>query len=112
MIEKGFQQGIPDKAKAICVLRKRGMSGKMATGGNRELITAVEIISETRIALSPFAIYKGLVIIWDGTYQHLDIGKCKDWKLSYMKGGWNNQRLSVEESKQFDSIPKARLTSY
>ena len=59
MDEKGFRQGISDKAKVICVRREHGMSGKMATDGNRELITVVETISGNGIALPLLVIYKG-----------------------------------------------------
>jgi len=33
MAEKGFRQGVSDRAKVICQRRERGMSGKMATDG-------------------------------------------------------------------------------
>ena len=45
MDEKGFRQGISDLAKVICLYRGRGMTGKLATDGNREMITVVEAIS-------------------------------------------------------------------
>ena len=53
MDEKGFQQGISDKAKVICVHRQRGMTGKMATDGTRKLITVVETISGDGVSLPP-----------------------------------------------------------
>jgi len=50
MDEKGFRQGISDQAKVICLRRGRGMTGKLATDGNREMITVVEAILSRRIA--------------------------------------------------------------
>ena len=71
MDEKGFQQGISDKAKVICVHRQRGMTGKMATDGTRKLITVVETISGDGVSLPPLVIYKG-ASHYMGWYQHLD----------------------------------------
>jgi len=59
MDEKGFRQGISDRAKVICLYRGRGMTGKLATDGNREMITVVEAISGSGIVLPPLVIYKG-----------------------------------------------------
>ena len=36
MDKKGFRQGVSDQAKVICLRRKRGIIGKMATDGTRE----------------------------------------------------------------------------
>jgi len=60
MDEKGFRQGISDRAKVICQRRERGMTGKMATDGTRELITVVETICGDGTVLSPLIIYKGV----------------------------------------------------
>ena len=45
MDEKGFRYGISHQANFICLYRGRGMTGKLATDGNREMITVVEAIS-------------------------------------------------------------------
>ena len=59
MDEKGFRQGISDRAKVICLRRGGGMTGKLATDGNREIMTVVEGISREGIVLPPLIIYKG-----------------------------------------------------
>ena len=112
MDEKGFRQGVSDRAKVICLRRERGMTGKMATDGTRELITVVETISGDGMALAPLIIYKG-VAHYMGWYQHLDslINICKDWKFTYSKTGWNNSFLSVKWLEHFDNITKGRLVS-
>jgi len=60
MDEKGFRQGISDRAKVICQCRERGMTGKVATDGTRELIAVVETISGDGTALTKLIIYKGV----------------------------------------------------
>ena len=110
MDEKGFRQGISDKAKVICVRRERGMTGKMATDGTRELITVVETISGDGVSLPPLVIYKGAGH-YMGWYQHLDPMTCQAWKFSYTKSGWNNRELSIEWLKHFDIITRSRLTA-
>jgi len=112
MDEKGFRQGVSDRAKVICLRQERGMTGKMATDGTRELITVVETISGDGMALSPLIIYKG-VAYYMGWYQHLDslINICKSRKFTYSKTGWNNSFLSVKWLEHFDNITKERLVS-
>ena len=58
MNEKGFRQGVSDRAILIGQRRETGMSGKMATDGTRELITVVETISGDGQVLFPLVIYK------------------------------------------------------
>src|SRR5205807_9029630 len=70
MDEKGFRQGVSDRAKVICLRRERGMTGKMATDGTRELITVVETISGDGEVLFLLVIYKE-VAHYMGWYQHL-----------------------------------------
>jgi len=112
MEEKGFRQGVSDRAKVICQPRERGMSGKMATDGTRELITVVETISGDGQVLFPLVICKG-VVHYMGWYQYLGslIDTCKDWKFTYSKTGWNNSYLSIAWLKHFNNITKGRLTS-
>lgn len=108
MDEKGFRQGISDKAKVMCLRRERGMTGKMATDGIRELITVVETISGDGVSLPPLVIYKGAGH-YRGLYQHLDPIECQAWKFSYTKSGWNNRELSIEWLKHFDIVTQSRL---
>ena len=42
MHEKGYMMGMSDRCKVICGRRGRGMTGKLAQDGNRELITVIE----------------------------------------------------------------------
>ena len=56
MDEKGFRQGVSDRARVICRRLPRGMSGKVAIDGNRELITVIETISGDGIVLPPLII--------------------------------------------------------
>ena len=89
MDDKGFGQGIADRAKVICRRLPRGMSGKVAIDGNRELITVVETISGDGYILPPLVIYKGAAH-YMGWYQHLNPEDCDNWKFTYSKTGWNN----------------------
>jgi len=63
MDEKGFRQGVSDRAKVICQRWERGITGKIATDRIRELITVVETISGDRGVLSPLIIW-GSISIW------------------------------------------------
>ena len=99
--EKGFRLGISDRAKVICKRRERGMTGKLATDGNRELITVIECISGDGYALAPFIIYKGSAN-YMGWYQHLDSKATDGWKFAYTSTGWTNRVLGLEWIKLFD----------
>ena len=55
--EKGFCQGISDRAKVICKRRDRGMSAKVAMDGNKELITIIEYVSTDGVVIPPLIIY-------------------------------------------------------
>jgi len=96
MDEKGFRQGVSDRAKVICQGQECGMTGKMATHGTRKLITVVETISGDRAVLSLLIIYKDMAH-YMGWYQHLGllIDICKDGKFTYSKTRWNNSFLSI-----------------
>jgi len=89
MDEKGFRQGIADRAKVLCKRLIKGRSGKVASDTNRELITVVETITGDGIVLPPFVIYKGTAH-YMGWYQHLDPVQCGNWKFTYSATGWNN----------------------
>ena len=47
------------------------MTGKLATDGNRELITVIECVSGDGKVIPPVIIYKG-ASYYMGWYQHLD----------------------------------------
>ena len=100
--EKGFQLGISDHAKVICKRRERGMTGKLATDGNRELITVIECVSGDGKVIPPFIIYKG-ASHYMGWYQHLGPKATEGWKFAYSKKGWTNRGLGLEWLKHFDA---------
>ena len=99
--EKGFRQGISDRAKVIVRWRERGMTAKVATDGKRELITVIECISGDGQVLPPMIIYKGAGH-YMGWYQHLDPEVVGDYKFVYTSSGWTNQVLGLEWIKHFD----------
>ena len=99
--EKGFRLGISDRAKVICKRREREMTGKLATDGNRELITVIECVSGSGQAIAPFVIYKG-ASHYMGWYQHLDPQATEGWKFAYSSKGWTNRMLGLEWIKHFD----------
>ena len=86
MDEKGFRQGIADRARVICRHLPRGMSGKVAIDGNRELITVVETVCGDGFVLPPLVIYKGAAH-YMGWYQYLNEKACIQWKFTYSKSG-------------------------
>jgi len=88
MNEKGLRQGISDRAKVICLYRGRGMTGKLATDGNREMITVVDAISGGGYVLPPLVIYKGSghYMGWYQFLKSLEID-WDNWRLSYSKKG-------------------------
>ena len=99
--EKVFRLGISDRAKVICKRRERGMTRKLATDGNRELITVIECISGDGRVIPPFIIYKGSAH-YMGWYQHLDSKATEGWKFVYTSTGWTNRVLGLEWIKHFD----------
>ena len=96
MDEKGFRQGISDLAKVICLYRGRGMTGKLATDGNWEMITVVEAISGSGSVLHPLVIYKGAghYMGWHQFLKSPEID-CDKWKFSYSKKGWTSRSLGL-----------------
>ena len=88
MVEKGFRQGISDRAKVICLRSSRGITGKLAPDRNREMITVVEGISGEGIILSRLIIYTdaGHYMDW---YQSLKnpVMEGDRWKFTYSKKG-------------------------
>ena len=100
MDEKGFRQGISDRAKVICRRRARGATGKVAQDGNKELSTVVEAIDGIGNVLPPLVIFKGKVFTagWLQTIVH-DLNRLdnyKDWKLTHSESGWTNSSLGLE----------------
>ena len=71
MDEKGIMMGKSDRCKVICGRRGRGMTGKLAQDGNRELITVIETICGNGTVLPPLIIFKGAKR-YMGWFQHLD----------------------------------------
>jgi len=110
MDEKGFRQGISDRAKVICLRRGRGMTGKLATDGNREMITVVEAISGEGIVQPPLVIYKGAGH-YKGWYQSLKNPEvdCDQWKFTYSKKGWTSHMLGMEWIKHFHEVTKSTV---
>ena len=91
MDEKGFRQGISDRAKVICRRRARGATGKVAQDGNKELSTVVEAIDGIGNVLPPLVIFKGKVFTagWLQTIVR-DLNRLdnyKDWKLTHSESG-------------------------
>ena len=107
MDEKGFKQGISDRAKVICLRRPKGMTGKVAMDGERELITMVETISGDGIVLPPLVIYKGAGY-YMGWYQHIEKLGCEEWRFAYSPKGWTSSYLSLEWLKHFDDFTAQR----
>ena len=59
MDEKGFMMGKSDRFQVICGHRGRGITGKLAQDGNRELIIVLKTICGDGTVLQPLIIYKG-----------------------------------------------------
>ena len=67
------------------------MTGKLATDGNREMITVVEAISGERVVLPLSIMYKGAghYMGWYQSLKNPEIN-CDRWKFSYSKKGWKS----------------------
>ena len=110
MDEKGFRQGISDRAKVICQRRPRGTTGKVAQDGNKELVTVIETISGNGTVLPPLIIFKGKQFSM-GWFQitsrnpKLELA-CKGWKISYSISGWTNSTIALSWVEHFDALTR------
>lgn len=106
MDEKGFLQGVSDRAKVVCLRQVRGMSAKVATDGNRELITVIECVCGDGTTLPPLIVYRG-AHHYMGWYNKLT-KEAKDYKFSYSPKGWSNRFISLDWLKHFDERTKEK----
>ena len=86
MDDKGFRQGIADRAKILCQRLANGRSGKVPSDTNRKLIIVGQAISGDGIVLLPFVIYTGAAH-YVGWYQHLDAFQCGNLEFTYSATG-------------------------
>ena len=111
MDEKGFRMGISDRCKVICWQRGRGITGKLAQDGNRELITVIKTICGDGTLLPPLVIYKGAkrYMQW---FQHMEEDSdAPDYLFASSTKGWTNHKLGMEWLKHFDHNTKRRITA-
>ena len=102
--------GKSDRCKVICGRRGRGMTGKLAQDGNRELITVIETICGDGSVLPPLVIYKGAKC-YMGWFQLLDEdSEAGDYVFAISPKGWINRKLGMEWLKHFDRVTKPRIT--
>lgn len=95
----------------ICGRRGRGITGKLAQDGNRELITVIETICGNGTVLPPLVIYKGAKH-YMGWYQYLvDNSEAEDYLFAILPKGWTSRKLGMEWLKHFDKITKPRVTA-
>lgn len=110
MDEKGFMMGRSDRCKVICGRRGRGMTGKLAQDGNRELVTVIETICGNGTVLPPLVIYKGTKKFM-GWYQHLDdTTEAAEYLFATSPRGWTSRKLGMEWLKHFDQVTKPRVS--
>jgi len=102
--------GKSDRCKVICGRRGRGITGKLAQDGNRELITVIVTICGDRSVLPPLVIYKGAKR-YMGWFQLLDKdSEAGDYLFAISPKGWTNCKLGMEWLKHFNRVTKPRIT--
>ena len=91
MDEKGFLMGQAARAKVIC--RRGRRNPRVTHDGKRELVSVIETVSGSGIALSPFIINKGKGH-YLGWYRNLTEAE-RTYHFSYSLKGWTDNDLAM-----------------
>jgi hypothetical protein len=90
MDEKGFLLGMAAKVKVVC--RKGRKNPKYIQDGNRELITVLECVSATGVALPPLVVTKGANHYLGN---HIKGQGAPGWVYAYSPKGWTSNEIGL-----------------